>query len=351
MNKEAIIVNDLINIFENVTDIEYYNEKSILITGCNGMLGKSLVDFFSFLITNHNFKIQIYALSRSSQRMKKNFKEIWNESYFTPIIQDISDSFEFSYNFDLVFHAASNTNPTDLQERPVSVHKANTLGTIGLLDYITNSKNTPKAKFVFFSTREIYGDSDKEMLSESDYGVINPEVVRNSYPISKINAESLIRAYSSEFGLDYCIARIAHVYGPGMPLNDGRIMSDIIGDAALSNKIKLNSDGSTLRSVCYITDAITALLTIASITGANSTYNISNEYDPRTIYDIAQVASKIREIPVEILNNVALTRSNTGYNNMRTGALDTSKLESLGWSPKITIEKGLENCVRYYENE
>ncbi|TON44942.1 dTDP-glucose 4,6-dehydratase, partial [Vibrio parahaemolyticus] len=85
--------------------------------------------------------------------------------------------------------------------------------------------------------------------------------------------------------------RIAHSYGPGMFLNDGRVMSDLVGCVIDNQPIVLKSDGSALRSFCYVTDAVSAMLLVLLKGEVNTAYNIANETEEVSILQLANLLS------------------------------------------------------------
>ena len=162
-------------------------------------------------------------------------------------------------------------------------------------------------------------------------------------------AENLIISYSYQYGIKYKIARIAHCYGPGMNIKeDGRIMSDLIGDVVQNKDIILKSKGDMKRAFCYILDGITALLIITLDENYNQIYNIANETEEITVRDLAYLMkdmypNKKIDVKFEIEEN---TNKYVKFERVR---LNTNKLEKLSWKPIIKLKEGIQNTVYFYE--
>ena len=78
MNK--IIEEDIQGIIASpIIDWERFRNKSVLITGANGMLPSYMVFTLLFLNKNNNMNINIYALARNEEKLQRVFKEYWNE--------------------------------------------------------------------------------------------------------------------------------------------------------------------------------------------------------------------------------------------------------------------------------
>lgn len=330
---------------EILKDIEFNSlkDKVILITGATGMLATYLVYFLNYLNIIENLNIKIIGLVRNKEKAIKIFEGVNIEL----LVQDVQDEIKYDNKVDYIFHMASSANPRAILERPIDIIKANTIGTFNVFE-LARSKS---AKVIFTSTREIYGKLDEsvEFIKENDMGIVDCLERRACYPESKRIAETICNSYFYQYGVKYNIIRIAHVYGPGMNIDgDGRIMSDIIENVSKNQNVILKSDGSALRSFCYITDAIRGLLFILLKGKDNEVYNLSNEKEEISIENLAQKSIDIsgREIKIEY------QISNSGaYTSYKRIGLDNRKLEKLGWKNNILLSNGLSKIFKYiFEN-
>lgn len=329
---------------ESQLDIEALKGTTVMVTGALGMLSACLVDLLIYL-NKKNFGIKIILLARSSDRLVSRFGNENEKMKF--IVQDIKDKISYSGNVDYIIHAAGNSSPYYISNDPLGIIRANVIGSLNVVEF-ANSKQTKN--ILFTSTREVYGKVDDRVtvISEDELGSFDQLEERACYPESKRMAENIFKSASIQYGLNFNIARIAHSYGPGMILSDGRVMADLLGDVMSNNDIILKSDGSAVRSFCYVTDAISALLYILLSKSTCKAFNVANENEDTSIYNLSQLL-------ISLSNNViGLKRkepeSNNVYCNYKRVKLDTTNLESLGWKPKVALRKGLVNTIKSFNN-
>lgn len=343
MNK--IIKEDIDRIINRFPYEDYLANKTILITGASGLIAKYLTYFFLVLNAKKNTNIKILALVRNIEKAKQNFKNDENLIY---INQDVCDELNYDGNVDYIFHAASSASATAIKTNPVGIIKANTIGTINILEF---AKKHNTKKVIFPSTREVYGKVENiDQINESDMGTIDPMDSRNCYPESKRISEALFKSYYNQYGINFNILRIAHTYGPTMEiLNDGRVMSDFIGAVVNNQNIVLNSDGTAIRSFCYVADTIEGILKVLIKGKSGEVYNLSNETEPYMIREVAEMLIKLfPEKELKLLFSNPTDEIKKGYVNYKIVRLNTKKIEDLGWTPSITLEEGLKRTVESF---
>ena len=217
-------------------NFEKLRGKTVLITGVSGMLATYLAYVIYYLDVHKNFQTKIIGTARNMEKANAKFQSLSKE-YFELVQHDVTQPFDYEKDIDYIIHAASNASPKFISTDPVGIIKANTLGTMNLLE-LARTKRIQN--FLFLSTREIYGKSIKNLLTEQDYGGFDILSPRACYPESKRMAETLLESYSVQYEIPYTVARIAHSYGPGMEINnDGRIMSDLISNVVNHEDIML----------------------------------------------------------------------------------------------------------------
>ena len=345
MNK--IISKDLDFLAKRFEYKDKIKNKTILVTGATGLIAKNFVMFLLTLNKKFDLNIKVLALVRNVEKAKNVFKDFESDNLIY-LVQDICEKIEYKGKIDYIFHAAGSCSAEAIKRNPVGIMKANTLGTINVLDLAVEKK---VKKVVFPSTREIYGKVEGiDNINESDMGVLDPLNSRNCYPESKRVAETLFRSYMDQYGVNFNILRIAHTYGPGMEIrNDGRVMADFIGAVVDNKNIVLNSDGTAIRAFCYITDALEGIMHVMFKGKSGEAYNLANETEPYMIRDVAQMLVDLypeKGLKVEFTNPTEEIKK--GYLGYKITKLNTSKLESLGWKPQIKLKKGMKNTVDYF---
>ena len=341
-----IVIDDLHQIVSANLPWERLNGKTVMVTGANGMLACYLTYTFLYLIEETKIDIIVIALTRSEERTKSLYAPFIGKPYFKILVQDVSSPIEYIGGIDYIFHLAGNASPMAINIDPVGILKSNLLGSFNVLELARKSHSK---RVLFASTREVYGAVDAKILTEQSFGALNPLDRRSCYPESKRAAETIFNSYFNQYGIESVIARIAHSYGPGMKItDDGRVMSDFVGNAVRNENIVLNSSGEAVRAFLYLSDAIVALMTILFNGKAGEAYNVSNETEPLPIFRVAQMicdAFPEKGIKVVFSNEKPME----GYCDYPRKGLDNTKLRSLGFNYQIGLKEGLIKTIRSYE--
>ena len=165
---------------------------TILITGCNGLIGGELVR-----ILFKDPSLNLVGLARSQNPLIKTLRidlsQNWQES-------------ELPENPDIIIHLAQSENFRSFPEKALDIFYTNTLSTVRLIDYAVKKK---AKKFIFASSGGIYGDRDK-IFAEEDSLPVND---LGYYLGSKLCSEIILDNYKNM--LDIQLLRFFFAYGPG----------------------------------------------------------------------------------------------------------------------------------------
>ncbi len=344
-----MIINKIIDedtqqiINENDGLTELYNS-TIMITGASGMIGSYFVYTLMKLNENFNANIKIIPLVRNLNKLNK---EVTSKSYVYPIIQNVTDKIEYDDDVNYIIHAASPASPKIMKEKPVETNFANTLGTANTLMF-AKSHNTKK--YLFISSREIYGAplQNEEYFKEDSFGIIDQLVPRNAYAESKKAAENMCVGFKKEYGIDTKIVRLAHTYGPGMSIYDGRVQADFLKNLFYGENIVLNSDGSSIRTYTYVSDAVSAMFKII-LKSKDMVYNVSDERNEVSIRQLAETMVKILpEKKLKIVFNIKDENKDAGYAPFKFGLLSSQKIRNeLNWNGKYSVFEGFKRTLEF----
>lgn len=342
--KNDIVRKDIREMMAAVLPWDRLDGKSCLVTGANGMIATYVVYLLMSLVRERGIDIHVIALSRNRQRSEELFADFLDDHHFGLLIQDVCMPIHLEGQLDYIFHFAGNASPYYIKNDPVGIMKSNLLGTINVLEC---AKNKAVAKVIFASTREVYGANVKKAsLVETSFGYLDCLDARSCYPESKRAAESLCESYSLQYGVGFNSVRIAHTYGPGMKLaNDGRVMADLLNCVKQGRNIVLKSKGDALRAFCYVTDTVVGLMYILFHGEKKSAYNLANETEEISIRDLAEMLMRLNpDKSIRIDYDIPSERSSVYCDYVRIG-LDSSRLESLGWKPRIALEEGVRRIL------
>jgi UDP-glucuronate decarboxylase len=341
-----VVQNDLQFLHQASVSWEHLKNKTFLVTGATGMLASYFTFILMYLNQQEHYGIKLFLLARNRRKLEHVFGK--ESAHMIFLIQDVCEKIRISSPIDYILHAAGAASPSFILNDPAGIARANTLGTLNVLELAMEAKTQ---KVIFTSTREIYGRIDhSDIISENDMGIIDPLDSRSCYPESKRMAETLLKSYSIQHRINFNTLRIAHVYGPGMQLeNDGRIMADLLNHAMNKQDIQLKSDGTVERAFCYITDAVEAIYRVIIDGKENEAYNISNEKEPITILELARL---IQTISASNKNVSVKTKEapGAGYCSYKRVNLDTSKTEALGWKQKVSLSEGIHRTLNSFPN-
>ncbi len=320
-------------------------DRRILVTGATGMLASFLAGMLIYLNKEHGYGMRLVLLARSREKLVNRFGNESEEVRF--LVQDVCDRIVTAGELDFIIHAAGAANPQSIVSDPVGIVRANTLGTMNVLEL---ARKSGMPAVLFTSTREVYGMVEgRERISENDMGITDPLDSRSCYPESKRLAETMLASYALQYGVPFNTLRIAHVYGPGMQIhNDNRVMADFLRDAVEKRDITLNSDGSAIRSFCYITDAADAIFRVMTGGANGEAYNIANENEPVSVRELAHTIQDLAGNGKRILIKGGAVPG-AGYARYERVALDTSKISALGWEPVVSLRQGIARTLQHLE--
>ena len=345
-----IIEEDLKFIADSNLPWDKLEGKNILITGANGFVPAYLVETILYLNEKRfKSKAKIFALVRNKEKASNRFIFYKDRSDLVFIVQDVIRPINIDEDIHFIIHAASQASPKYFATDPVGTINANIIGTYNLLEY---AKQIKVESFLFFSSGEVYGNVEKNemIINENMYGFLDPTDLRSCYAEGKRAGETMCVSYYKQFEVPAKIVRPFHTYGPNMSLDDGRVFADFVSNIVNFQDLKMKSDGSAIRTFCYLADATIAFFTVL-LKGENAqAYNVTN---PSCTISICNLAKMLVELFPERRLKVIMKDepSATVYlkSNISGFIPGISKIRELGWDPKISLEDGFLQTIRSFE--
>lgn len=250
-----------------------------------------------------------------------------------------------SFPFDYILHAAGNASPRTYRAKPLETLEVSHTGTRNVLDLAKRyvDKPTAQARTIVFSSSEIYGDPTVVPTPETYRGNVDCLGPRACYDEGKRVAETITRIYAERFGVHACIVRPFNVYGPGMSLEDYRVLPNIARSLRDKEEIVIYGTGQQTRTFCYVTDAIRAVLALMVHGESGEAYNIGNSTPEVTMEQLARrcLAVTGRTVPIVLR---APPESYPGDEPQRR-CPDLSKI-SRWYAPRVGLDDGLK---RFFE--
>lgn len=321
------------------------NVSSWLITGASGFIGTQLVSVLK-AIKKSGKEINITILENG---LRGGIRE-WYFEDCELIECDVSQSWPKLSKHDYIIHLASVASPVFYREFPLETLDANVNGSRNALDFA----KIHNANLLLLSSSEIYGDPDENHIptDEAYRGNVDCLGPRACYDESKRLIETLSWIYQNHHKTNVTVARPFNFYGPGMRLDDGRVLPDIFKAIVTNSDIVLHSNGTPTRTFCYIADAVEALVLMTLNAKINTSLNVGNANGEISMRNLAEKAGLIgKELGWK--GKVKIQESadkNYLINNPQRRSPVVNKIESLiGWKVRTELEDGLKRSISHFQ--
>lgn len=345
--KSSIVQDDIDEIISWDLPWKKMANTRILVTGASGMLPSYIVYTLLALNERFNLNIKVVGLVRNEEKAKRILEPILKRPDFQLIVHDLTLPLQLEGDVSYIFHGGSAAKPKEHSASPSLTMKSILIGTFNMLDLSIQKKCEA---FVYFSSSEVYGalSNQTQPIQENQYGTIDILNPRSCYSEGKRAAETICASYQSEYGIRCVLPRFAHIYGPGLAMDDGRVQADFASKIIQDHNITLNSDGSAIRAYTYVADAISGLF-FALLKGDDMAYNVANSNSIVSIRQLAETFISARPKKALSIECKIPEHQKNLYNPARFIGLDDSKLIALGWRAKVGLEDGVHRMLTYCE--
>jgi UDP-glucuronate decarboxylase len=322
------------------------NGKSVLITGGCGFLGSHLSE--KYLQLGYNV-IVVDNFSTASRR-NEEFLENLNSSSLVIVEADVIESWsswassinsEWLENLECLFHLASPASPPLYQNLAFETLWVNSIGLSNALSFADKHK----ARCIYSSTSEIYGDPEVSPQSETYRGQVNTQGPRACYDESKRFGEALLYTHNWKKKTQHGLVRIFNTYGPRMNPVDGRVVINFLVQALKGEKLSIYGDGKQTRSFCYVDDLIQGLMLYAQ-SSLTEPVNIGNDRE----FSILELAEKTRALFPEKTLELSFQDFPQDDPLQRCPDLSLAK-KVLKWEPQTQIEDGLKRMLDWLKTQ
>jgi len=314
----------------------------VIVTGGAGFIGSHLCDVL--LSQNHS----VVCIDNFLTGSEENIEHLKENPHFQFIKHDVIEPLPDELEAEYIFHLASPASPNhhshiSYHRLPMETMLVNTTGTLNMLKLAVKHK----AKFLFTSTSEVYGDPLEHPQKETYRGNVSTIGPRSVYDEAKRFGETLVAYYWRDKGLDARLVRIFNTYGPRMSKDDMRMISIFINQALSGKPITIYGDGKQTRSLCYVSDTVDGLFRM--MFQENTRGEVVNIGSPNehTVLEYAEIVKKLIGSKSEIVFSERLPEDDP----KRRRADITKAKELLGWEPRVTLEDGLQKMIDDYKKQ
>jgi len=319
----------------------YWRRKNVFVTGCTGLLGSwltlrlveegaNVVGLVRDLVPKSNLNLSGAWASINVVRGSVTDYEI--------VLRALNE-----YEIDTCFHLAAQTIVTIANRSPLSTFESNIRGTWQVLEAC---RHTPTIE------RIVVASSDKAYGEHPDLPYTENTPLRGAHPydVSKSCADLLAQTYWRTYALPLGITRCGNLYGGG-DLNFNRVVPGTIRSLYYGESPVIRSDGTPLRDYVYVKDGVTSSLSLARALDREEVRGRAFNFGP--------------ERPVSVLDLVRLILSLANKTHLAPKVLGKDRIPGeihhqylshaeaesvLGWKPGYSLEEGLRETLRWYED-
>ncbi len=304
------------------------------VTGGAGFIGSNLVDRLLFL----GNEVTVY--DNFSTGFPENLRDAGKYSGFRLIDGDLLNPDILSQAMsecNFVFHLGANADVRFGTEHPAKDIHQNTIATFNVLEAMRQNSITDIA---FSSTGSIYGDA-KVIPTPED----SPFPIQTSlYGASKLAGESLIEAYCEGFGFRSWIFRFVSILGERY--SHGHVLDFYKQLCSHPGHLEVLGDGHQKKSYLHVQDCIDAIL-IA----------IEKSYEKVNLFNLGTCEyCEVNDSINWICKHLGLS-PDIRYSGGERGwvgdspfiFLDCTKMRSLGWTPRYSINEGIIKTLEFLE--
>lgn len=318
--------------------------KTLLLTGGGGFLGR----YFQAVIRHLNRSqlakpCKMITLDNLITKTTKPESNLVDEN-MRFILHDVIKPFEIDEHIDYVVHAAGIASPFYYRAYPLETLEVTTTGTKNMLELARRYD----ARFIFFSSSEIYGDPDPKHvpMQESYRGNVAVAGPRACYDESKRLGETLCYIFHEKYGTSTNAIRPFNIFGPGMLEKDYRVMPNFASRIKSGRPLSVYGSGGQTRTFCYISDAMVGFFRTIVRGVPGEAYNIGNPEPEISMLDLVLRIEKVlgRKIP----RNIIEYPDSYPADEPQRRCPDIRKAQlQLDFQPQVSLDEGLRRFLNW----
>jgi dTDP-glucose 4,6-dehydratase len=321
--------------------------ENILVTGGAGFIGRHLIKHLLSTTDAKIFNVDklsyasdpnfLFDLPESKERYRLFACDLTDEVVINNIVRDIQPT--------KIFHLAAESHVDNSIESPREFIYSNVVGTFNLLEACRlQLKNS--FRFLHVSTDEVFGSlhpdtTDTYFVESSPYNPHSP------YSASKAGSDHLVMAWCNTYKFPGLITNCSNNYGPGQ--HPEKLIPMTITNALANKPITVHGEGKNIRDWLHVTDHVKALCLVMAEGILGQQYCIGG-FGERTNIEVVQVICNILDElkPMDQPYSSLITHVRDRPGNDLRYAIDPRKIQTLGWQPDYTFERGIKETINSY---
>jgi nucleoside-diphosphate-sugar epimerase len=320
--------------------VNWYDEikkTKVLVTGGLGFVGHNLVKTLV-----NEYQCEVVVIDNCANSSPEVLGDLIQKVSFHQVsVLDYEILFPLFSDVNYIFHlacvqiaAASTDAINDL--------RVNAESTLKILEHLKNTSLPVFKRFIYTSSCSIYGSSINN-LPARESGACLP---LSHYAATKMLGENYTMIYNKLYNVPISCVRYSNVFGYGQtPKNPYcGVLGKFIHNSLTGQSHQIYGDGEQTRDYTFITDAVQA--------------TILSAVHPQALGDVFNVGTGV-ETSVNMLQRIILNIQpgstvdfvpERDIDNIRRRVVDIEKIhQKLGWSPKVNIQKGIEETMKWYK--
>ena len=239
---------------------------------------------------------------------------------------------------DIIIHLAGNTSHSKSFDEPHNDLNSNTKSTLNILEVLR--KSLPNCKLILGSTFVVIGKPTKLPVNEETS--CNPTTI---YGVNRLSSEYYTKIYNQVYGLDTNIFRITNSFGPReQVIPNKNAINYLIYRAFKNEDITIYNNGKFFRDLIYISDVVNGIEKILTKGKSGELYWISSA-KKTWFYQLGNLLEKLTNTKTKYVKPPTYTKKVDVGNFV----VSNKKLKLLGWKPKVSVEKGISETLKYFK--
>ncbi len=314
---------------------------TLFFTGGTGFVGAWMTSVLLRALDRGLLSASVRLLSRSPEKVQAALPWIASHPAIELVHGDVLTDGWDCHGCTHLVAGATEASAKLLREQPRLMFDTILDGTRRTLD---RAREAGIQRALFISSGAVHGPQPHGVSHVAEHQFFGPDPLRvsSAYAEGKRGAEQLF-AFEGRAGLSFSVARLWAFVGPLLPLDQHLAVGNFLNDALHGQRIRIQGDGTTIRSYQYAGDMAAWCWSILASGGNGAVYNVGSE-EAISMCELARLCADLGGVDgVDILGVSDTTRAVDRY-------VPSTQLikNELGLSDFILLRDALRRTMDWY---